>query len=100
MKYPIDVEKYIAAMQIEFGPNDAVEQMHQVAIPLVNEAYADGLSGAKSRFQTPLEEVKRFEDCEGEDEKSREVIELIAAWCNRAYEQGREDALTEQKADA
>ena len=45
MKYPIDAEKYISALQIELGPNEAAEEIYRILIPAVNAAYRAGLDG-------------------------------------------------------
>ena len=95
MKYPIDTEKYIAAMRLEFGEDRAAEEAHRVIIPYVNACYEDGLRGRSGYPLDPDKELQEFADAEGkalEDVKNNPIITSLITWCNRAYEQGRREA--------
>lgn len=95
MTYPIDAEKYIAAMRQEFGPNEAAEEAHRVIIPFVNSCYQDGLNGADGY---PLEvdaELRVFAEASGrpiEKVRANELLPPLIRWANSAYEQGRKEA--------
>lgn len=96
MKYPIDIEKYIAAMRLEFGANAAAERVHREAvIPFVNDSYAAGLRG-EGGYPLDLEM-----ECESLAEHLGKPLEVIRenpllqpliACANIAYEQGLRDA--------
>lgn len=94
MKYPIDVEKYIAAMRLEFGPSETAEQVHREVIPLVNTAYKGGLDGKAGYPKDANEEISGLEKhyaCLIDSAVAR-IVANIVNWCNRAYEQGHQDA--------
>lgn len=95
MKYPIDTEKYIQAMRLEFGENRAAEEAHRVIIPSINACYEDGLQGENGYPLDPDKERKALAKAEGkslEAVRNNPLIPPLIAWCNRAYEQGREEA--------
>lgn len=96
MKYPIDVEKYIAAMRQECGPNATAERAYREAvIPFVNDAYDDGLHG-KGGYPLDLEaELSSLAEYMGKSPESiqkNKLLPPLIAWVNRAYAQGRQDA--------
>lgn len=98
MTYPIDTEAYIAAMRQEFGPNEAAEEAHREIIPLVNDAYTAGLSGEDGY---PLEvdvELRIFAEASGrplERIQANTLLPPLIDWCNRAYAQGRREAVAD-----
>lgn len=92
MKYPIDVEKYITALRLEFGTNKAAEEAHRAIIPAVNSCYEDGLCGESGYPLNLNEELQKFAEASGEDLRDNPLIPPLIAWCNRAYEQGRKEA--------
>lgn len=95
MKYPIDTEKYIAAMRLEFGEDRAAEEAYRVIIPYVNSCYEDGLRGESGYPLDPDKERQEFAEAKGEaleGAKSNPIIQSLIVWCNRAYEQGRKEA--------
>lgn len=81
MNYPIDMEKYIAAMRAEFGPNEVAEKAHREIIPLFNAAYMAGRNGEGGY---PLD----FEQCDVSEAMENLLIRLMMDWINRAYESG------------
>lgn len=96
MKYPTNIEKCIAALRLEFGPNAAAERVHREAvIPFVNDSYAAGLRG-ESGYPMDLEmECESLAEHLGKPlEVIREnpLLQLLIACANIAYEQGQRDA--------
>lgn len=95
MTYPIDVEKYIWAMRIEFGTNRAAEEGHRALIPLVNACYADGLRGADG-YPLDLDgELRALSSASGKDLETlrkNPLLKPLIQWCNAAYAQGRKEA--------
>lgn len=91
MNYPIDMEKYIAAMRAEFGPNEAAEKAHREIIPLVNAAYMAGRNG-EGGYPLDLEQwVTAYAQHSGRgvsELMENPLIRLMADWINRAYESG------------
>lgn len=92
MEYPIDVKHYIATMRMEFGLNEAAENVHMVIIPLVNTAYQDGVDGRPGYPLNPSDELVDFEAYKGKPAIALEIITATCNWCNMAYEQGRAEA--------
>ncbi len=95
MKYPVDAEKYIAALRLEFGPNKAAEEAHRVFIPAINAAYEDGLRG-ESGYPLDMDvELRAFEEASGrplERVQANPLLPPLIQWLNSAYAQGRRDA--------
>ncbi len=47
MKYPINIERYIAAMREQFGENALADEVcRDYYLPALNDAYAEGERGA------------------------------------------------------
>lgn len=102
MKYPIDAEKYIEALRMEFGPvSEGREQAYREAVRLVNMCYVDGLQG-KSGYPLNLDEERReFAEASGKDLegiRSNPLILPLVTWCNDAYAQGQKEANHEDQA--
>lgn len=93
MKYPIDTEKYIEAMQTELGPSKAAEEAHRIVIPLVNSAYQDGLSGKGGYPEIPERVLAGLSgECGMElTGRIRKLVQRIIQWRNAAYQEGRRD---------
>ena len=58
MKCPITAEKYMTAVRLAFGPGRAAEEVCREIIPLVNQAYEDGLKGVGD-YPLNLKEARR-----------------------------------------
>lgn len=102
MKYPIDVDKYIAAMRRVTDLDSTVEQAYRETIlPFMNECYAAGQC-RKDGFPLDLEkEIKVYADISGEPLEllqTNYLLPLLIAWANNAYAQGRQDAENEEGA--
>ncbi len=100
MRYPIDAEKYIAAMRLEFGPNKAAEEAHREIIPLVNSCYEAGLHGESGYPLNLDEERQALAGAMGkylDKIRNNPLLPPLIAWCNRAYEQGRGEARYEDQ---
>lgn len=96
MKYPIDVDKYIAAMRRVTDLDSAVEQAYRETIlPFMNACYEAGLRG-QDGFPLDLEnETKVFADIVREPlelAQTNSLLPPLIAWANSAYAQGRQDA--------
>lgn len=95
MNYPINTEKYIAALRLEFGQNKAAEEAHRVFIPAINAAYEDGLRGENGYPLDVGEELRAFEEASGrplERIQANPLLPPLIRWLNSAYAQGRRDA--------
>lgn len=96
MRYPIDIETYMKALRLEFGPvSECREEAYRKAVQLVNACYEDGLRG-ESGYPLELgEELQVFSEASGSDPdhiKKNPLLPPLIAWCNRAYAQGRKEA--------
>lgn len=93
MKYPIDTEKYIEAMQMELGPSKAAEEAHRIVIPLVNSAYQDGLSGEGGYPEDPERMLAGLSGEWGREPTERicKMVRRITQWRNAAYQEGHRD---------
>ena len=89
MKYPIDVEKYIAAMRMELGDHEGLEHAYRRIIPIINTAYLDGMEG-RPGYPIQFDGDTQFE--------KGELAQLILEWTNCAYTLGRETAEKEARA--
>lgn len=97
MKYPIDAEKYVATMRLEFGPNRAAEEAHRAIIPFINDAYVAGVRGENGYPLNVDAELQNFADYTGttvEHLRKNRLIPLMLQWANRAYSQGAAEAKT------
>lgn len=95
MQYPINPDKYIAAMRLLYGANLDVEEAHRKIIPIVNECYAAGLRGEGGFPIDADAEIRAY--AEGRDHPlslvmANKLMPPMVKWFNRAYEQGRRDA--------
>lgn len=91
MRYPIDTEKYIAAMRREFGCNETAETVYREALPLVNDCYQDGREGREGYPWSLAEEISVMEDIHGGKVTGTllHILTELVQWCNEAYAQGR-----------
>lgn len=91
MKYPIDAEKYIAAMRIELGSSETAEEAHRIVIPLVNSAYQDGLDGKGGYPEDPERMLADVAEENGVEatESLRKMVRKLTNWRNAAYQEGR-----------
>lgn len=93
MKYPIDVEAFIADIREHFvNREDVVDFCRSSYIPAMNAAYQDGKNGASGY---PMHPAAWIADCETGGAPLSDLSKcLIAAFVrglNAAYAQGRED---------
>lgn len=95
LRYPIDAERYIAAMRLEFGPDPAAEEAHREIVPLVNGAYEDGLRGEDGYPLSIKGELQAFAAASGipiETVRENKLLPPLIEWVNRAYAQGQQEA--------
>lgn len=96
MKYPIDAEKYIAAMRIEFGENPVSERLHrETFIPLVNDFYSDGFHEKGNHLRDSDTVLADFVQSRGLNNLSadaRKTCRILIEWCNTAFTIGIQDA--------
>ena len=101
MKYPIDAEKYISALRLEFGPvSECRAEAYREVVRLVNMCYADGLQNKSGYPLDPDEECLAFAEASGEDLegiRNNPLLPRLIRWCNEAYEQGRKEATDENQ---
>ena len=92
MKYPINPDRYITAMQAQLGPHaDIVESFRDYYIPAMNEAYQDGKAGAPGYPQSPAAEIAAFEEAKGPlTAFGRQFITAFIGCLNSAYAQGQQ----------
>lgn len=96
MKYPINAEKFIAALRLEFGAvSKYQEESYREAVQMVNMCYKDGLQGESGYPLDLCKELREFAEAArgdlGELERNPFIPPLVT-WCNMAYFQGQNDA--------
>lgn len=92
MKYPIDADKYIAAMRLEFGTDPDTEQAYREYIPLVNSAYQSGRDNAPGYPMDPEATLAEFEEKSGPAPLIvQKLVAGLIRWMNKAYLQGQAD---------
>ncbi len=94
MKYPINIERYIAAMRERFGENALVVDVYRDChLPALNDAYRDGQSGESGYPMLPEAEIRDFERAEGPvSDQGRRLIGAFVRDLNDAYAEGERDA--------
>lgn len=93
MKYPINTERYIAAIRKEFGPNEAAEMVHLEIVPLLNTAYQDGRAGAAGYPMDPAAEIAKYEAERGPmSNRCKQFCTAFTRCLNAAYAQGLKDS--------
>ena len=95
MKYPIDTDSYISDLRKEFGLREDMERLYRRHfIPLVNEAYQDGINGCWNGPMDLEEMVAEFSQNVSWTltDWHRNAFKGLITWCNDAYAQGQQDA--------